>query len=35
VSFIWNYLHSPQPESDGTVPEQSDYHLTLSLGANF
>jgi hypothetical protein len=35
VSFIWDYLHNPQPRSDGTIPEKSDYYLTVGLGVRF
>jgi putative salt-induced outer membrane protein YdiY len=35
VSFIWDYLQNPTPESNGTVPLRSDTRLTLSLGAKF
>ena len=35
VSFIWDYLHNPQVESDGTTPEKSDYYLTVGFGVRF
>jgi Protein of unknown function, DUF481 len=35
VSFIWDYLENPQPRSDGAIPEQSDYYLTVGLGVRF
>lgn len=35
VSFIWDYLHDPQPKSDGTIPAKSDYYLTVGVGLRF
>jgi putative salt-induced outer membrane protein YdiY len=35
VSFIWDYLEHPQAEDNGVVPKQSDYLLTVGLGASF
>ncbi|MFZ0827782.1 MAG: DUF481 domain-containing protein [Verrucomicrobiia bacterium] len=35
VSFIWDYLHNPQPRDGGSVPEKSDYYLTVGLGVRF
>jgi hypothetical protein len=35
VSFIWDYLQYPEPRSDGSIPERSDYHLTVGLGVRF
>jgi putative salt-induced outer membrane protein YdiY len=35
VSFIWDYLHDPQPKSDGTIPAKSDYYLTVGVGVRF
>ena len=35
VSFVWDYLQNPKPESDGRVPLRSDTRLILSLGAKF
>jgi putative salt-induced outer membrane protein YdiY len=35
VSFIWDYLQRPRPNSDGDVPERSDYYLTVGFGVRF
>jgi hypothetical protein len=35
VSFIWDYLHNPQTQSDGVMPEKSDYYLTVGFGVRF
>ena len=35
VSFIWDYLQNPQTKSDGTVPQKSDYYLTVGMGVRF
>jgi hypothetical protein len=35
VSFIWDYLHIPHQESDGAIPQKSDYYLTVGLGLRF
>jgi len=35
VSFVWDYLQNPQPESDGSVPLRSDTRLTVGLGVKF
>jgi putative salt-induced outer membrane protein YdiY len=35
LSFVWDYLQSPQIEANGTVPQHSDLRLTLSIGAKF
>jgi uncharacterized protein DUF481 len=35
VSFIWDYLDNPQIQSDLTVPEKSDYYLTVGFGVRF
>ena len=35
VSVIWDYIDNPQAKDDGTVPEQSDYQLVLSLAYDF
>ena len=32
VSFVVDYTADPKPDSTGTVPEKSDYRLTLALG---
>lgn len=35
VSFVWDYLHNPQTESSGAVPQRSDFRLTLGIGVKF
>jgi len=35
VSFVWDYLRNPQTESSGTVPQRSDFRLTLGIGVKF
>jgi hypothetical protein len=35
VSFIWDYLQNPQARSDGIVPQNSDYYLTVGFGVRF
>ncbi|MCU0787338.1 MAG: DUF481 domain-containing protein [Verrucomicrobia bacterium] len=35
VSFIWDYIADPKPDSDGVVPQNSDYRLVLALGVDF
>ena len=35
ISFVWDYLQNPKPDSDGHVPLRSDTRLTLGLGAKF
>jgi hypothetical protein len=35
VSFIWDYLHNPQTQADGVVPQKSDYYLTVGFGVRF
>ncbi|MDD5141606.1 MAG: DUF481 domain-containing protein [Verrucomicrobiales bacterium] len=35
VSFIWDYLQNPQAKSDGDVPRNSDYYLTVGFGVRF
>jgi hypothetical protein len=35
VSFVWDYLQSPQPESSGVVPQRNDFRLTIGIGAKF
>ena len=35
VSFVWDYLHQPQTEANGTVPKQNDLYLTVGLGFRF
>jgi len=35
VSFIWDYLQNPQPRSDGDIPQNSDFYLTVGFGVRF
>lgn len=35
LSFVWDYLQSPQIEASGNIPQHSDLRLTLSIGAKF
>jgi hypothetical protein len=35
LSFVWDRINEPQADSSGTVPEQDDYRLNLSLGVKF
>lgn len=35
VSFIWDYIENPQQKSDGSLPQNSDYYLTVGLGVRF
>jgi Protein of unknown function, DUF481 len=35
VSFIWDYLQNPQTRSDGEIPQNSDYFLTVGFGVRF
>jgi hypothetical protein len=35
VSYVWDYLHNPQPKSDGSIPEKSDTYLTVGFGLRF
>jgi hypothetical protein len=35
VSFIWDYLQNPQARSDGVIPQNSDYYLTVGFGVRF
>ena len=35
VSFIWDYLQNPQAQSNGVVPQNSDYYLTVGFGVRF
>lgn len=35
VSFIWDYLQNPQARSDGELPQNSDYYLTVGFGVRF
>lgn len=31
-NFIWDYVNNPTGDSTGTIPEQSDFRSTISLG---
>jgi putative salt-induced outer membrane protein YdiY len=35
VSFVWDRTQNPKQESNGTIPKQDDFRLTLGLGINF
>jgi putative salt-induced outer membrane protein YdiY len=35
VSFIWDYIADPKPDSSGVLPVNSDYRLVLALGVDF
>jgi putative salt-induced outer membrane protein YdiY len=35
VSYVWDYLHNPQPNSRGITPQKSDTYLTVGLGVRF
>ncbi len=35
ITFIWDYLHSPTPREDGSVPLQDDYQFLIGLGIDF
>jgi hypothetical protein len=35
VSLVWDYLQNPQTKADGTVPQKSDYYLTVGMGVRF
>lgn len=35
VSFIWDYLQNPQAKSDGVIPDNSDFYLTVGFGVRF
>ena len=35
VSLIWDYLQNPQPKSDGTLPQKSDFYLNVGWGVRF
>jgi hypothetical protein len=35
VSFVWDYLQNPQRKSDGAIPQNSDYYLTVGFGVRF
>ena len=35
VSFVWDYLQTPQTESSGVVPQHSDFRLIVGAGVKF
>ena len=35
ISLVWDRIQEPQPEADGTVPEQDDWRLIFGLGFDF
>jgi len=35
VSWIWDRIQNPRPDSDGTVPEQNDFRTTVGLTFDF
>jgi hypothetical protein len=35
VSFVWDYLQNPQPESSGVLPQHSDFRLNVGVGVKF
>ena len=35
VSFVWDRTQDPQPNADGTKPEQDDFYLIVGLGIEF
>ena len=35
VSFVWDYLQNPQTESNGNVPQHSDFRLIVGAGLRF
>ncbi len=35
VSVIWDRIEKPQPTADGSIPEQDDYQLIVSLAYEF
>jgi putative salt-induced outer membrane protein YdiY len=35
LSFVWDYLQNPQPESSGLLPKRSDLRVTIGVGAKF
>ncbi|HOX55372.1 MAG TPA: DUF481 domain-containing protein [Candidatus Paceibacterota bacterium] len=35
VSFVWEYLHKPEADSSGEIPQNSDFYLTVGLGYRF
>jgi putative salt-induced outer membrane protein YdiY len=35
ISFVWDRIEDPQPDSEGTVPEQDDYQLIVGISYDF
>ncbi len=35
ISFIWDRVKDPQPEADGTVPQQDDFQTIFGIGYEF
>ena len=35
VSFVWDRIQKPRPDSTGVKPEQNDYRLTVGLTFEF
>jgi putative salt-induced outer membrane protein YdiY len=35
VTFVWDRIQKPRPNSDDTFPEKDDYRLNLALGFDF
>jgi hypothetical protein len=35
VSFVWDGIQQPRPDSGGVVPKQDDFRLTVGLGVEF
>ena len=35
ITSIWDYIHSPEKERNGTIPKQNDFQLLLGLGIEF
>jgi len=35
LSFVWDRVQEPRPESSGVVPEKDDYRLIVGVGFDF
>jgi hypothetical protein len=35
VSFVWDRVQQPRPNSSGVTPKKDDYRLILGLGFDF
>jgi hypothetical protein len=35
TSFIWDYIDSPQPLNDATIPQKSDFQVLVGAGVRF